>query len=55
MFRKLVNFSCFLSAVFAEGEIKTTDGPYVELAKAKDGNVVNTAVMGESFSEFDGD
>ena len=55
MFKKIVNLSCFLSAVLAEGEVKTTDGPYTELAEARDGNVVNTAVMGESFTELDGD
>jgi hypothetical protein len=41
--------------VLAEGEVKTTDGPYTELAEARDGNVVNTSVMGESFNELDGD
>ena len=55
MFKKIVNLSCFLSAVLAEGEVTTTEGAYTELATAKDGNVKHTGVMGESFFELDGD
>ena len=55
MFKKIVNLSCFLSAVLAEDEVKQTESPYVELAEARDGTVVNQGVMGETFSELDGD
>ena len=54
MFKRLRNFSCFLSVVHANGEIKADWGPYTDLAVARDGTVVNEAVIGETFSELDG-
>ena len=55
MFKRILNLSCFLSAVIADGEIETTEGPITELAKSKDGNVVNQAFIGETYTELDGD
>ena len=55
MFKKILNLSCFLSAVLAEGEVKSTEGPITELAEARDGTVVNKGYMGETFTELDGD
>ena len=55
MFKKIVNLSCFLSAVLAEGEVKSTESTPVALAEARDGNIVNQGYIGETFTELDGD
>ena len=54
MLKRLRNFSCFLSAVHANHEIETDWGPLTDLAVARDGTVVNKAVIGETFTESDG-
>ena len=54
MFNRFRNFSCFLFAAHANGEVEATWGPYIDLASARDGTVENYAVMGELFAEKDG-
>ena len=54
MFKRFRNFSCFLFAAHANGEIETTWGPSTDLAKAVDGTVNNYATIGELFAENDG-
>ena len=50
MFKKILNLACCYAAVLAEEELKTVEGASQALAEARDGNTVNLARIGESFT-----